>query len=96
MWQEESMNLYWIITLGLLAHFVLALFACLTVKDSFSLTVQRKKSYYFLALLLPLLGSILAFRKVSKSKSSSNAYSSGVYIGGESSDCSGSDGGGGE
>tara|TARA_B110000902_G_C13945665_1_gene451565 strand:+ start:11 stop:397 length:387 start_codon:yes stop_codon:yes gene_type:complete len=65
----------------ILSHFVLALFACLTVKDSFSLPVQRKKTYYLLALLLPFLGSIIAFKKVSQSKSRSNAYSSGVYIG---------------
>ena len=90
------MNLWWIITLGLLAHFVLALFACLSVKDSFSLPAQRKKGYYFLALLLPLLGSLIAFKKVTQSKSSRHSHSSGVDIGGESSDCSGSDGGGGE
>ena len=90
------MNLYWIITLCLLAHLVLALFACLTVKDSFSLPAQRKKGYFFLVLLLPLLGAIIAFKKVTQSKSSRNSHNSGVYIGGESSDCSGSDGGGAE
>ncbi len=90
------MNLYWFITLGLLAHFVLALFACLAVKDSFKLSAHRKKGYYFLSLLLPLFGAIIAFKKVAQNKSSSNSHNSGVYIGGESSDCSGSDGGGGE
>ena len=90
------MNLYWMITLGILAHLVLALFSCLTVKDSFSLPASRKRLYYVLAISLPLIGSLISFNRVAKSKKTNNAHS-GVFMGGAgSSDCSGSDGGGSE
>ena len=76
------MNIYWMITLGILAHLVLALCSCLTVKDSFSLSASRKKLYYVLSIFLPLVGSLISFNRLAKSKKINNAHN-GVFMGGE-------------
>ncbi|WP_100643626.1 hypothetical protein [Alteromonas facilis] len=55
-----EMNMFWLGIGGAVGHFLLALYACLVVKDSFKLSAKRKTTLIYVSLLLPLIGFLTA------------------------------------